>query len=280
MEDIQQGVWTGGGVVWKRHDWSRSRLSPLGGMLAKISKGVLLAGQMLTSGTASAGTMFLQDILDGCVDSSRQEYLANFGISAATAEIGFGIGAGAAWIGQNSKLATGLPAHAGKYAPAFIIGAETLIDAATDWVLSCIFGYDYDVSMFVLSSLVSNIAFSIDPVNMATGGFCLTAADIVLPDLMDNFFRLQRIYNSVIPCAGDLGKNWMLRLESRLFIRKEEGRIDAVCMDGHAERFAMEDGQWKNCRQGDSRYQLKESDQEEGFVLLYIPEGKCYVKGL
>lgn len=59
MEDIQQGVWTGGGVVWKRHDWSRSRLSPLGGMLAKISKGVLLAGQMLTSGTASAGTMFL-----------------------------------------------------------------------------------------------------------------------------------------------------------------------------------------------------------------------------
>lgn len=72
----------------------------------------------------------------------------------------------------------------------------------------------------------------------------------------------------------------MLGLESRLFICKEEGRIDAVCMDGHAERFAMEDGQWKNCRQGDSRYQLKESDQEEGFVLLYIPEGKCYVKGL
>ena len=61
---------------------------------------------------------------------------------------------------------------------------------------------------------MKNIAFSIDPVNMATGGFCLTATDIVLPDLMDDFFRLQRIYNSVIPCAGGLGKNWMLGLES------------------------------------------------------------------
>lgn len=65
-------------------------------------------------------------------------------------------------------------------------------------------------------------------------------------------------------------------LESRLFIRKEEGLIDAACMDGHAERFSMEDGSWKNRRQGDSRYQLTEKDEEEGFVLLYIPEGKCY----
>lgn len=251
-------------------------LSSLGGMLAKISKGALMACQMLTAGATSAGTMFLQDISDGYVDSSWQEYAANFGISAATAGIGYGIGTGAAWLGQNSKLVTGFLAQAGKYAPAFIIGAETIIDVITDWALSQIFGYDYDVSMSVLSALVSNIAFSIDPVNMATGGFCLTATDIVLPDLMDDFFRLQRIYNSVIPCAGGLGKNWMLGLESRLFIRKEEGLIDAVCMDGHAERFSMEYGNWKNRRQGDSRYQLTEKDGEEGFVLLYIPEGKCY----
>lgn len=130
--------------------------------------------------------------------------------------------------------------------------------------------------MSLLVSLASNIAFSIDPVNMATGGFCLTATDLILPDLIEEHFQLKRIYNSVDPCVGGLGKNWMLGLESRLFIREEEGLIDVICMDGHAERFALEDGEWKNRRNGDSRYQLRKSDGEEGFVLLYIPEQKCY----
>ena len=130
--------------------------------------------------------------------------------------------------------------------------------------------------MSLLTSLASNIAFSIDPVNMATGGFCLAATDLSLPDLIDQSFALQRIYNSVISCAGSLGKNWMLGLESRLFIRKEEGCIDAICVDGHAERFSFEDGIWKNRRQGDCRYQLKELPEEKGFVLLYIPEFRQY----
>lgn len=68
----------------------------------------------------------------------------------------------------------------------------------------------------------------------------------------------------------------MFGLESRLFIRKEEGLIDVICVDGHAERFSFEDGIWKNRRQGDCRYQLKELPEEKGFVLLYIPEFRQY----
>ena len=157
-----------------------------------------------------------------------------------------------------------------------IIGGETIIDVAVDKGTSVVFDREFDLKMSLLTSLASNIAFSIDPVNMATGGFCLTATDLLLPDLMDEHFRLQRIYNSVIPCAGGFGKNWMLGLESRLFLREEEGLIDAVCTDGHAERFRLEDGKWISRRQGDARYQLKEAETGDGFVLLYIPEHKRY----
>lgn len=157
-----------------------------------------------------------------------------------------------------------------------IIGGETIIDVAVDKGTSVVFDREFDLKMSLLTSLASNIAFSIDPVNMATGGFCLTATDLLLPDLMEEHFRLQRIYNSVIPCVGGFGKNWMLGLESRLFLREEEGLIDAVCTDGHAERFRLEDGKWISRRQGDARYQLKEAETGDGFVLLYIPEHKRY----
>lgn len=112
---------------------------------------------------------------------------------------------------------------AGKYAPFLIIGAETLVDLGVDWALSELFDQEFEWEVSLLTALAANIAFSIDPVNMATGGFCLTATDLLLPDLADGHFRLQRIHNSVISCVGGLGKNWMLGLESRLFIRALHG---------------------------------------------------------
>lgn len=252
-------------------------LSPLAGKLPAAMKGLkLAAGQMLTAGTLSTGVMYLQDARDGYIDGSWSDYAKNFAISAAIAGIGFGVGtltAGAAqqWAWVNTMLT-----KAGKFAPALIIGTETVIDVLVDFGTSTLFGQEYDFAMSVLTALGSNIAFSIDPVNMATGGFCLTATDLTIPDLADGSFCLQRIYNSVIPCAGSMGKNWMLGLESCLFIRRDEGMIDAVCMDGHAERFSLEDGHWINRRQGDCRYELREQPDEEGFILLYIPEQKRY----
>ncbi|MDE6622461.1 MAG: sugar-binding protein, partial [Lachnospiraceae bacterium] len=172
---------------------------------------------------------------------------------------------------QNVTPVADVLIRVGAFAPVLIIGGQTVIDVLVDWGVSKVFHQEFNPTMSILTSLASNIAFSIDSVNMATGGFCLTATD-----LTDGHFRMQRIYNSVIPCRGILGKNWMLGVESRLFIREEEGLIDVICMDGHAERFALEDGTWKNRRNGDSRYQLQKPDEEEGYVLLYIPEQKCY----
>ncbi len=251
-------------------------LSPLSQPLSALGR---VFAQMIMSGGLSVMALNLQDISDGYFDASWQMYLETFSISAATAGIGAIVGLGLAWLGQSSKFVQKLLTKAGKYAPVLIIGAETLVDFAVDWALSELFDQEFEWEMSLLTALAVNIAFSIDPVNMATGGFCLTATDLLLPDLADGYFRLQRIHNSVISCVGGLGKNWMLGLESRLFIREKEGLIDVICMDGHAERFRREDGIWVNRRQGDARYQLQETVQEDGenaYALLYVPEQKYY----
>lgn len=250
-------------------------LSSLGQPITALGK---IAAQMLTAGGLSMMALNLQDISDGYLDAGWEMYLDTFKTASISAGIGAGIGLGLAQLGELAGVGKWL-SRAGKYAPALIIGAETLIDFGVDYGTSILFDQEFDWRMSLLISLASNIAFSIDPVNMATGGFCLTATDLVLPDLIDEHFRLQRIYNSVIPCVGGLGKNWMLGLESRLFIREKEGLIDVICMDGHAERFCLEDGIWINKRQGDARYQLQKTVQENGedsYTLLYIPEHKQY----
>ena len=76
---------------------------------------------------------------------------------------------------RKAELVTGILAKSGKFAPALIIGGETIIDVAVDKGTSVVFDREFDLKMSLLTSLASNIAFSIDPVNMATGGFCLTA---------------------------------------------------------------------------------------------------------
>ncbi len=155
-----------------------------------------------------------------------------------------------------------------------VIALKTVLDVAVDYSVSKKFGLDFDPVMSGLISLGANIISSADPVNVVTGSFFLTATDMMLPGLIEEEFQLQRIYNSVVPCRGSIGKNWMLALESRLFLREEDGLIDAICMDGHVERFVLQNGEWKNRRQGDARYQLKKIP--EGFVLIYIPEQKQY----
>ena len=255
----------------------------IGVLLSPLSKPLSAMGrvfaQMMTAGSLSVMTLNLQDMADGYVDVSWQTYIETFGITSLSAGIGAVVGLGFAALGEGSKLIGKLLSKAGKYAPALIIGAETVIDFGVDYGTSELFDQEFDWKMSLLVSLASNIAFSIDPVNMATGGFCLTATDLLLPDLIDEHFRLQRIYNSVIPCIGGLGRNWMLGIESRLFIREKEGLIDVICMDGHAERFSLEEGTWKNRRQGDARYQLQKTAQEDGeeiYTLLYAPEQKKY----
>ena len=248
-------------------------LAPLGAKLSLVARGIM---QAAVSGTLSAGTMFLQDVTDGYIDAGWQDYALTFRQSAAIAGFGFVMGVAAAAAGRNLKIVNDVLKSAGKYTPALIIGAETLIDVGVDYASSQIFGTDFDLGMSVLTNLASNIAFSIDPVDMATGGFCLAATDLSLPDLWDDRFRIQRFYNSLVPCKGSMGKQWIFCLDSRLFLQDEEQKVDVVCVDGHTERFAMEDGAYQNQRQGDLRYQLHKLPEEEGFVLLYAPEQKRY----
>ena len=248
-------------------------LAPLGAKLGVIARGFMQAGM---TGTLSATTMFLGDVSDGYIDASFKDYLLDFGRSAATAGFGYAIGALGAAAGENIKIVNDILKKAGKYAPALIIGAETLLDVGVDWATSKIFDTDFNLGQSVLINLASNIAFSIDPVNVANGSFSLEATDLSLPDLLCGRFAVKRFYNSVLSCEGNMGKNWMLNLESRLFLHEEEQRINVLCMDGHMERFYLEDNVYKNRRQGDQRYRLEKLPGDEGFILLYVPEQKRY----
>ncbi len=262
------------------------------GRLAEVGRwGAIEGSKMLmqgvTTGSVSTLTMGLQDVNDGYVDESAAAYLMNFGTTAGINMLGFAIGEGAIGIGKkflNTALTKGQAAKpaltntiltkAAPFAPVLKLGAETAIDVGTDWAVSKVFGLEFEAGMATLESLAGNIVASVDPVNMATGAFFLTATDFLLPDLIEEEFQFQRIYHSLICCRGSIGTNWMLGIESRLFLREELGQIDVLCMDGHAERFCLEEGQWKSRRQGDGRYQLKKT--EDGFVLSYIPEQKQY----
>ena len=230
--------------------------------------------QMGMAAGMSTTTMLMQDLTDGYIDSSFGEYCSAGIMAAATAGAGYAMGLGFVAAGKMLGLQSVVNA-AGKFAPALIIGGETGIDVFTDWALSNITGQKFVWQQSLIMALSTNLVASIDPVNMATGAFFLTATDLVLPDLIENGFKLQRIYNSVLPCHGGLGKNWMLGLESRLFFREEEGLISAMCMDGHMERFRREEDEWINQREGDARYQLKKVEKD-GYALIYIPEQKWY----
>lgn len=230
--------------------------------------------QMGMAAGVSATSMLMQDLADGYIDHSWQDYARAAGFAAATAGIGYGIGMAAGAMGNALGLQSVVDA-AGKYGPALIIGAETAIDVLTDYVASMITGEKFVWQSSVATALASNVVASLDPVNMATGAFCLTATDLELPDLMEGSFRLQRIYNSVLPCRGGLGKNWMLGLESRLFLREEDGLVSAICTDGHMERFSRQGGAWINRRGGDARYRLR-TLEEGGYALIYIPGQTCY----
>ncbi len=230
--------------------------------------------QMGMAAGMSTTTMLMKDLTDGYIDSSFGEYCSAGIMAAATAGAGYAMGLGFVAAGKMLGLQSVVNA-AGKFAPALIIGGETGIDVFTDWALSNITGQKFVWQQSLIMALSTNLVASIDPVNMATGAFFLTATDLVLPDLIENGFKLQRIYNSVLPCHGGLGKNWMLGLESRLFFREEEGLISAMCMDGHMERFRRVEDEWINQREGDARYQLKKVEKD-GYALIYIPEQKWY----
>ncbi len=79
-----------------------------------------------------------------------------------------------------------------------VIALKTVLDVAVDYSVSKKFGLDFDPVMSGLISLGANIISSADPVNVVTGSFFLTATDMMLPELIEEEFQLQRIYNSVV----------------------------------------------------------------------------------
>lgn len=246
----------------------------LGPGLTKFALGS--AAQMVTTGAVSTGIMFMGDISDGYVDGQLGQYLQNFGQTAAIAFLGYAAGTGALAAANKLPVVNHVLSKAGKFAPALIIGGETFIDVGVDYASSLAFGTKFNAAYSVLSNLSANILFSIDPVNMATGGFCLAATDLSLPDLTDERFRMERFYNSVVSCKGVMGKGWMFSLESCIYLREDETVADVVCADGHMERFCFVEGLYQNRRQGDLRYQLQKLPGEEGFLLTYVPERKQY----
>lgn len=232
--------------------------------------------QGLSTGLLSTSTGLLVDVTDGFVDGSWQDYGMHFVKTGSIAMMSFGIAAGFTKVLSSVKPVEQLLNKTGKFSPALIIGAETLLDMGVEYVGSRIQGTEYEIGKSFISNLATNIVFSVDPVDMATGGFCLETTDISLPDLMDGEFRFQRFHNSCVPCKGGMGKRWRHNLESRLFLHGNQESVDVLCVDGHIEQFALYENYYVNQRQGDKRYQLNKLPEDTGFVLKYLPEHKEY----
>ncbi len=86
---------------------------------------------------------------------------------------------------------------------------------------------------------------------MATGGFCLTATDLSLPDLIDESFSYSEFIIRWFPNSRRSGQKldaWPGK--QAVYPKRKKGCIDAICVDGHAERFSFEDGIWKESKAG------------------------------
>lgn len=247
-------------------------LAPLAAELSFADKLIFQAGSNALLSTSSD---LLIDITDGYIDQSWQHYMDNFNKSAAIAAIGFSISGGLVYATQNIAVVNQVLTKAGAFAPALIIGGETAVDVGVDYLSSKMYNTEFDLGKSVITNLATNIVFSIDPVDMATGAFCLETTDLTLANMTKSQFRIQRFYNSRLSCKGIMGKGWRLNLESRLFLHDEEQAIDVLCFDGHMEQFFLQEENYRNMRQGDERYQLRKLP-EEGFVMTDIPGDQKY----
>ena len=112
-----------------------------------------------------------------------------------------------------------------------------------------------------------------DPINVVTGSLLMDYEDLTLHDTGEDFV-LHRIHESVITNKGMmLGSRWFLNIETRL--RRDGGTVTVQREDMHLETFRLEDGTWKNARNGDCSVTLQEC--REGYLFEERTQQKKYV---
>ena len=112
-----------------------------------------------------------------------------------------------------------------------------------------------------------------DPIDVVTGSLMMDYEDLTLHDTGEDFV-LHRIHESVITNKGMmLGSRWFLNIETRL--RRDGGTVTVQREDMHLETFRLEDGTWKNARNGDCSVTLQEC--REGYLFEERTQQKKYV---
>ena len=111
-----------------------------------------------------------------------------------------------------------------------------------------------------------------DPINVVTGSLMMDYEEMTLHDTREDFV-LHRIHESIHTNEGMmLGSRWYLNIETRLI--REEDTITVQKPDMHVETFHLEEGNWKNERNGDLSLTLKEC--RDGYILEEAQTQKQY----
>ncbi|MFR1351660.1 MAG: DUF6531 domain-containing protein [[Clostridium] symbiosum] len=227
------------------------------------------------------GQAYLLDAADGYIDMSLEDYMKIGARSAAITAVGgalmMPVGAAANFYRPLNNLITGSP-----WGALGFIGVETALDVGTDAFARWLNGESFDMGDFWMSlgtHLASNAIFSIDPVDVATGGMFLAETDMAFNDIGDGVFKVQRFYNSVIPYYGTAGRKWRFSFESRIIFHDEKQKADVFCVDGHTESFLLTEEGYVNKKGGSRAYHL-EAEEGEGFLLLESQGRKVYHYGL
>ena len=219
----------------------------------------------------------LLDAADGYIDMSMDDYAKVALNSAKVTALG-------------SAIMTPLGAAVNFYEPlntlfgssglgkAAFIGIETGIDVGVDAYAAWLNGADFELTVSLFTNLASNVVFSIDPVDVATGGMILAETDMAFRDIGDGIFTVQRFYNSAAPYYGSAGRKWHFSFESRLFFHDGERRVDLFCTDGHTETFLWTEDGYENKKGGRRDFYLEKSDAQ-GYVVYDRAGKKEYIYG-
>ncbi|MFT4104627.1 MAG: DUF6531 domain-containing protein, partial [Lacrimispora sp.] len=171
--------------------------------------------------------------------------------------IGMTKGTLGSWLKGNVVSNLGLNSRVAQKIAGTFIGAG--IDTGLDISVDSFMGRETNLMQSFSQNLVANglAEYFGEPIDAVTGGFLITAADFIIPDIQESI-RFSRKYNSSNQESGVFGKGWSFAYEGRLY-RKENGCY-AQLDTGHLVRFDWDGTGFVNVTEGCGWFILEKGD--------------------
>ena len=221
--------------------------------------------------TAKYALNITGDVVTGCVD----DYIQNGSINPVNVAVNVASGTLKGFGMSNLRFNCGGKVFNNNFTrKAVNVTMQTSFATSVDYAGSLITGQPFDLS----SSLSQNMFVSAfgeafaEPVDAATGAFMMTAADMLLPDIVDSI-RLERSYRSTDERKGWLGRGWRFTYESRIW---RDGELFHVQLPiGYVAAF-IKTGETFTDTIGSGRFVLKVDGMSIRWHVLDLHQHKDY----